>query len=276
MLSLIIVGDGAVGMAVAVALSPFYDEVILAGPPGTKEERQVFSSEGYLCGSCEFLHTSIEKIKKKGTVIVALKAFAISDALSNIDEFSDGEILCLSNGMGLEEQWSHLAPRVRYAVLSMGFRKTSPSSVLITEGALYCEKDGEAAKIFKSSGMPVVEVTGIDDMRWAKWYANSIINPIAALTGLANNKLMQAGLNRVILSLSSELAELMPSADSLSNGEQLLKWLLTNSSNRCSMLTDIENGLATEIDYMTGLCEKKLQGKCPTASILVSLIKSKT
>jgi ketopantoate reductase len=118
-------------------------------------------------------------------------------------------------------------------------------------------------------------VDNIDEVRWAKWYANSIINPIGALTGLANNRIVSARLRPIIDSLSRELSQIMPSGEALDRGNRLLEWLLKNSSNRCSMLQDMEKGLPTEISFLTGLCEKKLQGRCPTASVLVSLIRAR-
>ncbi len=276
MSTLVVVGDGAVGTAVAVALSSLFKEVILAGPPGTVEKRSVFSVKGIHHQSADILHTSIDRIAGKGYVVAALKAYAIKDTVKYIERFSTGKILCLSNGMGLEDEWAHLSPSIQYSVLSMGFRKTSSSTVLVSDGAIYCEKGDDIALLFGQSWMRVCEVNSIKDFRWAKWFANSIINPIGALVGLENNKLIEAGLKRLIVDLSSELAQLMPNKESLIEGRNILQWLLKNSPNRCSMLQDYENGSPTEIEFLTGLREKKLQNKCPVTSVLVSLIKAGT
>ncbi len=271
----IVVGDGAVGTAIAVALSAVSGEVILAGPPGTPGNRRVFSTEGELCQSAEIFHTAIDRIPGRGQVIAALKAFTIRDAAPHIREICDGRVICLSNGMGLSEEWGDLAGEVEYAVLSMGFRKIDPTTVLTTDGVVYCETCGEATGVFKPSGIPVREVTNINETRWAKWYANSIINPVAALSGLENDKLIEAGLRPLIEKLSLEVSEIMPSEEALIQGRSVLEWLLEYSSNKCSMLQDIEKGLPTEIDFLTGLCEKRLRDKCPAASILVSLVKAR-
>jgi len=272
---IVVVGDGSVGTAVAVALSCSGKEVILAGSPGTSAEKKTFVADGFIRRSAMLVHTGLDAVGSASTVVTALKAFDTGSAASLIKHICEGEIISLSNGMGLEKEWGDLAERVKYGVLSMGFRKVSSTRVFTTAGVLFCERGGVAADIFGSSGIPVEEVDNIDDIRWAKWYANSIINPIGALTGLANNRIVGAGLRPLINRLSRELSPVMPSGEALAGGNRLLEWLLEHSSNRCSMLQDVEKRLPTEISFLTGLCEKKLHDRCPTASVLVSLVKAR-
>ncbi len=274
MSSIIVVGDGSVGTAVAIALSACGGEVILAGPPGTPEKRRLFTVEGRFCQSAEILHTSIERVSFRGPVIAALKAFSIRGAVPHIENFIHGKIICLSNGMGLGKEWGKLAGEVEYAVLSMGFRKTDPTTVLTTDGIVFCQAGGEAAGVFTPSRIPVKEVEDIGELRWAKWYANSIVNPVGALSGLENNRIAESGLRPLIDKLSREISVLMPSRRALVEGQRILEWLLEHSSNKCSMLQDIERGLPTEIDFLTGLCETGSGGECPVAKQLVSDIKN--
>jgi ketopantoate reductase len=270
---LIVVGDGAVGTAVAVALSSCFGKVTLAGPPGTPEKMRVFATEGKLNRSAELLHTSIDRIHSRGIVVAALKAFTIAAASPFLKEIHEGSIICLSNGMGLDEEWGLSAEEVEYAVLSMGFRRIGPGTVLVEDGAVFCQAGKKASDVFMPSGMNVIEVENISDTRWAKWYANSIINPLGGLFGLENNKLVEAGLRPLIEKLSLEVSELMPSENAQTLGRAMLEWLLANSPNRCSMLQDILNGLPTEIDFLTGLCVRKLPGKCPVSARLVEAVK---
>lgn len=275
MRSIIVVGDGSVGTAVAVALSS-YSDVVLAGPAGTVPGRRKFTTEGMICRSAEVFHTAIDRVQVSGQVIVALKAGEIKGAVHNIGAFCSGDVICLSNGMGLSEEWGELENKVEYAVLSSGFRKTGPSTVLTTDGSVFCRSSGLVSQVFRNSGIPLQEVVNIQKFRWAKWYANSVINPIAALTGLKNDDLIPAGLQPLINALSLEVSQLMPSSASIVEGQRILDWLLENSSNRCSMLQDLERGRPTEIDFLTGLCVKRLQDKCPTATIIVSLVKARS
>ena len=272
--SIIVLGDGAVGTSLAVTLSAKNEDVILVGPRGTPERRRTYSTVGYLEQSAEITHTAIDRITKRGTVLVALKAFSIKKAVPDIKKICEGTPICFSNGMDLGEEWGDSDSDVEYAVLSIGFRKTGPLTVDTSDGLLYCSKGGETAELFASLQIPLCEVSDIDTFRWAKWYANSIINPIAALAGLENNRLTGAGLRPLIDLLAKEVAQLLPPGDALGEGNRILEWLLVNSKNRCSMLQDRENGKTTEIDFLTGLCRKKLPDKCPTAQVLISLLKA--
>ncbi|MCK5841471.1 MAG: hypothetical protein KAH31_04845 [Candidatus Sabulitectum sp.] len=276
MSDIVVVGHGAVGITVAVALSSSSRKIILAGPRGTPEGRQLYTAGGYINRSAEIFHTAIDRVSHRAVVVSALKAFSIRNAASDIRRISNGKILCLSNGMNLEEEWGELAGEVEYGVLSIGFRKTGQFSVSTTEGSIYGSARGDIAGLFRNSDIPFQEVAEINEFRWAKWYANSIINPIAALAGLENNKLIEAGLLPLITGLSLEVSKLMPTRESRVAGDDILTWLLKNSSNRCSMLQDIEKELPTEIDFLTGLCEKRLPGQCPRASVLTSLIRART
>ena len=276
MLSVIVVGDGAVGTAVAVALSSSAVTVTLAGPPGTPEQMRLFTVEGVFRKSAEILHTSVDRISSRAPVVVALKAFSIREARQYIERLSQGKIVCLSNGMGLDDEWGDLADKVEYAVLSMGFRKIEPATVLTTDGVVFCETGSKAEGIFAPSLIPVKEVTDMIGLRWSKWFANSIINPVGALYGLENNRLVQAGFRPLIQRLSNELSECMPSMKTVHQGKKLLEWLLEHSTNKCSMLQDIENGHPTEIDFLTGLCVMRSGKDCPEANRLVSAIKSRS
>ena len=242
-------GDGAVGTAAAVALSSSY-RVILAGPPGTPEEETVHTVEGETDAS--FLHTGVDRVEEADCVVAALKAYVISDAVPYIAGFCRGPVICVSNGMGLEREWGSLSPRVEYAVLTSGFRKTGPFSVAASPGLLYCASGGAAESIFTGTFFRILPVNHIQETRWAKWYANSIINPLGAITGKPNNRLRNSELGWMIEPLEKELATMMPTGSSLALGREMLYWLLENSANVCSMRQDVESGLKTEVDYLTG------------------------
>jgi len=268
------VGDGAVGTAVAVAFFGKYRNIFLAGPPEVTPKKSLFSVKGVYNSEALIEHIPITIIPDSvDCVVLALKAFDIEDVVPVLAELNNCKFICLSNGMGFDNYLKNLS--VEYAVLSMGFNRQSYSTINTSRGSLFCKIGSEIAGIFKNSSIPVVEVPDIAEYRWCKWYANSIINPIAALTGLANNQLLESGLKDLIAGLSVELEKLMPSEKTILQGKQLLNWLLENSTNKCSMLQDLEKGNSTEIDYLTGLAVNNLPGRCPTALNLVTLIKAK-
>lgn len=266
-----VVGDGAVGIAVAVALSEV-SRVTLAGPPGTIPMIRSFSVPLWRKKSVEILHTAIDIIPPVDITIASLKAYDISKASVHISS----PVICLSNGMGLSAEWGSFPFPVEYAPLTTGFRKTGPHSVEVSPGMVYCRTGGVAWNLFRDTKLGVEGVEDVSPYRWAKWYANSIINPIGALTGLPNNKLEASPMGHFIDKLEQELAPLMPTEESLSLGKEMLHWLLKNSPNRCSMLQDLENHRRTEIDFLTGYAVAKHPGRCPAASYITSEIRSRT
>jgi len=270
-----VVGDGAVGKAAAVALS-VNCTVVLVGPPGTPESFLPINVSGDRPLTASIRHSGLDTVKGPVTVVAALKAYDISEAVPFIRRFSAGPIVCLSNGMGLEEEWGSMAPKIEYAVLTAGFTNTGPSTVTAVPGSIYCSSGGVAEHLFSNTFLNMVPVPDIEAVRWAKWYANSIINPLGALAGIPNDQLRNSKSGLLIGELEKELAPLMPSGSSLEKGREMLNWLLDHSPNRCSMLQDIEAGRETEIDFLTGFCVKKLRDRCPAASRVVNLVKSRT
>lgn len=270
--SIAVAGDGAVGIAVAVALSSEVSRVILAGPPGTTETMGRFSAPHWRKDPVEILHTAIDHVPPVNITIAALKAYDIREASVHIPS----PVICLSNGMGLSAQWGPFPFPVEYAPITTGFRKTGLRSVEVSAGRVCCRTGGMAWNLFKDT-LPGVE--GVEDIaphRWAKWYANSIINPIGALTGLPNNRLEGSHMGHFIEELEQELAPLMPTEESLFLGKGMLHWLLEKSPNRCSMLQDLENHRPTEIDFLTGYAVRNHPGHCPAAGYITSEIRSRT
>ncbi len=243
------VGDGAVGTAVAVALSSSFN-VALAGPPGTGAGEVELSVEGH--GNACVPYTGIDAAGETRMVIAALKAFDIRGAVPFIEEFCRGAVICLSNGMGLEAEWGSLGDAVEYAILTSGFRSTRRFSVSHSPAELYCLRNGNSEKIFQGTFLKTESREDLTDVRWAKWYANSIINPLGALTGMPNDKIRGSSMGHLIEPLGKELEQSMPSMNSVILGKEMLNRLLEHSTNFCSMLQDTEAGRKTEIDFLTG------------------------
>lgn len=187
--------------------------------------------------------------------------------------------ICLTNGMGLEEEWGESwKERVEPAVLTAGFNIRNSNFIKTTEGDLIVLSGGRAEELFNESSFHVVPTEDMEIVRWSKWLANSVINPLGALSDLRNNRLLQAGLGAIADTLFTELTCVIP-ADlrdaAVEKAEEMLGFLLESSSNRCSMLQDILAGRRTEIDFLTGFHEKQLQDKCPTAASVTGLIRAR-
>jgi len=275
--SVVIWGDGAVGKGLAVALSGFWN-VFLAGPLGSGTGKMKLESNGVFPGEAV-----IDKIETGEAVhcdycVVALKAYDLKSAAEPAMKSTDGRCICLSNGMGLEKEWGvSWEERVEPAVLTAGFYLRDSNFVETTQGDLIVSSGGEAEKLFQESPFKVVPTAEMEIVRWSKWLTNSVINPLGAISQKKNNQLLEAGLGTVADKLFIELVEVIPESIRVSAKEkasEMLDFLLNSSSNRCSMLQDILEGRKTEIDFLTGLCEKQFGQRCPAASVLTDMVKA--
>lgn len=276
--SVIIWGDGSVGIGLAVALSTDFN-VLLAGPHGSGRGRMKLTSSGAFSGI-----GTIEKVESGDRIhcdycVVALKAYDLAYAAKPAMDSSDDRCICLTNGMGLEEKWGESwRERVEPAVLTAGFHLLNRCSVETAEGDLIVSSGGRAYDLFKESSLHVVQTLEMEIVRWSKWLTNSVINPLGALSGLRNNQLLKAGLGTAADVLFMELIEVIPAVHrdaAAAKAREMMDFLLGYSPNRCSMLQDIISGRRTEIDFLTGLYEKKLREKFPTASLVTDLVKSR-
>lgn len=277
--SAVVWGDGAVGKGLAVALSGYLN-ILLVGPAGSGRGTIEIEAAGAIHGKA-----AVEKIESGDQIhcdycIAALKAYDLKSAAESVMKSTDGCCICLTNGMGLEEEWGESwEERVEPAVLTAGFLLRNSNFVETTEGDLIVSSGGNAEELFIRSPLHVVSTEEMEIARWSKWLANSVINPLGALSGLRNNQLFKAGLKAVADTLFTELTQVIPSElrDAAAvKAEEMLDFLFESSSNRCSMLQDIVAGRRTEIDFLTGLHEKRLQVKCPTAASVTDLVRTRT
>lgn len=262
------------GRGLAVALSRSAD-VTLVGPEGAGRKTLELRATGAIEGS-----TSVRRLEpfdrpEAGIGILAVKAFDMAEACRHIGHID--RILCVSNGIGFEEELSAtLVRRLRFAPLTYGFRRVG-DSVEVSAGKVFIQRSSTFLELFAESGLELEAVNNITAVRWAKWIVNSVINPLGSLTALPNNRLAGAGLKGLMDQLLEELRQPVPEElrkEALGTARAMLARLLADSGNRCSMLQDIDSGRRTEVDYLTGLCEKRLPGRCPTAYALSSLVRA--
>ncbi len=272
--SVIIWGDGAVGTGLAVALSSSFN-VLIAGPPGSGRGRIKLVSSGACSGS-----VVIEKVESGDNIncdycVVALKAYDLKCAAKPVMDSCEDRCICLSNGMGLEEEWGESwKDRVEPAVLTAGFHLLDRYSVEIAEGDLIVSAGGRAEELFRESSLHVVPTFEMEIVRWSKWLVNSVINPLGALSGLRNNQLLGAGLGTAVDTLFTELVGVIPAVhrdSAAKKAREMMDFLLQSQPNMCSMLQDVLSGRRTEIDFMTGLYKKNLKDRCPAAAIVSDL-----
>jgi len=277
-------GNGSVGSGLALILSENC-EVTLLGPPGCAAGTLFLRSEGAMACSAAVQQLPADSPPSGDYSVIAVKAGDLSSlaVLMGSGRTSAGgsflPALCITNGMGLESAWGSGWERdIEPAVLTAGFRLLDGGVVKISPGRIIVEENGIGDILFSSTSLETAATDRMEIVRWAKWLANSVINPIGALSGLRNNQLKGAGLQPLMESLTDELLSVVPSGmkqEVRDLAGEMLEFLLSRSDNYCSMLQDVQSGRETEIDYLTGLCRGSHPSSCRVASALVSLVRAR-
>jgi ketopantoate reductase len=267
-------GDGAVGTALSVILAGAGRDVVLVGPPGSGSGDIDVAAAGALEGSARIAHLESDRRVDADVSVVAVKAFdlaAVSGAASR-----SREVVCATNGLGLEREWTEDWTRVERMVLTSGYRLTGPRRVETFPGSTHVEEGGTADSLFGASAPGIERHPDIEPVVWAKWLVNSVLNPFGALTGAENDRLPGLGLEHSMNLVFEELSALVPGEFGprvVAAAREMLRSLTSGSGNRCSMLQDLDRGSRTEIDFMTGYAEKVKPGGCPLARLLTDLVK---
>ncbi|EFC37549.1 3-methyl-2-oxobutanoate hydroxymethyltransferase [Naegleria gruberi] len=131
---------------------------------------------------------------------------------------------------------------------------------------------------------------------WMKLIINSTINPLASLYQIENGNLLQnlalQNLMKILIKEQVNILRMIPGAiDSLATAqemkdksieqvvyEKVMKICELTSSNRCSMLVDLENQNETEIMYLNGAfveLANKFKIDSPSNKMIVELITAK-
>jgi ketopantoate reductase len=276
MLRIAVWGDGAVGTALASALSGV-GSVLLVGPPGSGSGRVPVESLGSFRRTATVDHAeSGGGMPHVDISLLAMKAHHIGEVAREARACSD-TVACLSNGMGLDRAWGEGWDLVEKCVVVGGFETTARFRVMVHPGGFLAQTGGTAGRLLASAGLEVREVEDIDLWRWVKWLVNSSLNPVAALSGLANDELAPAGLEPLVRMLAREIEDAVPPGKRAAASREagsMLDFLLSESRNRCSMLQDLDSGRTTEIRYMTGLAAGMPGPGHPLASAVTDMVEA--
>jgi len=226
-------------------------------------------------------------------ILLTVKAYDTRQAVTEAQILVENKsvLLCLQNGLGMEEIASEIIGRDRVlrGVTTNGALLKEPGLVMHTGkgetiiGELngkITEKTQNIAEAFSKAGLPTRVTNNIEGTVWTKILINTGINPFGALTGMKNGELIKI----------PELKELM--AETVVEGinvarkinvklegdpvSLMIKTAEMTAQNKNSMLQDIEKGKRTEIDFINGAISnlgKRRGVKTPLNNLLTHLVK---
>ncbi len=205
-------------------------------------------------------------------VVVAVKAYDTVSAVDVVRHVArrGALVLSLQNGIGpleILEQRLGGAYTVLGVVAYVGARRVSDNEVEYAGGRrlVVGPRRGEAAgpevdelaELLRRGGFDVEVVSDVEPWRWDKLAVNAAVNPITAVLGVPNGAIARS---EHLMGLAENVVrevELVARAEGVKLPRDPLAALReaveATSSNKSSMLQDIEARRPTEVDFINGV-----------------------
>ncbi|MGQ9459707.1 MAG: ketopantoate reductase family protein [Candidatus Bathyarchaeaceae archaeon] len=226
-------------------------------------------------------------------ILLTVKAYDTRQAVREARALMENNsvLLCLQNGLGMEEIASELVGRdmVMRGVTTNGALLEEPGLVVhtgkgeTTIGELngkITERVQRIAEVFSRADLPTRATNNIRGTVWTKILINAGINPFGALTGMKNGELIAVPeLKELMTETVIEGANVATKFNVKLEGDPVSLMIRTaemTAKNKNSMLQDIEKGKRTEIDFINGAISnlgKRVGVKTPLNNLLTHLVK---
>lgn len=285
-----ILGAGAIGRLFACKLAHAgFDPVLVVrhGQPGSVEQvlrRQRVESRIRLATVGV---TALGPASVKG-MFVTTKA---NDAAAAVDSAAHtlapgAPVILLHNGMGVREQLSASRPALNLLAGTTTEGAYLEGNVLVHAGVgdTVIGRQGEAQPDWfaplADSDERFSWTADIDNALWKKLLVNCAINPLTAIHRCPNGQLLEdPALRQALEQVCRELAAVSAARGNDAAAREVSDWakqvIRQTATNQSSMLQDVINHRATEIDFITGFLLReadRLGVPCPhNASLLREL-----
>jgi 2-dehydropantoate 2-reductase len=232
-----------------------------------------------------------EKLKDTKLALVLVKSWQTERAATQLRGIlsADGIALTLQNGLGNGEILrAALSPeRTALGVTTYGATVLGPGKVKPGgEGVISVGEHSRLAgllRVLEEGGFILQQLADLSGLIWGKLVINVAINPLTALIGVQNGKLLESpSLTHLMGMAAREAAEVANKLevplhfnDPAQAAEAVAE---ATGENLSSMLQDIRRGAPTEIDALCGAVvqeAKKLQIATPVNEMLQKLIQGK-
>lgn len=266
---IVVFGAGAMGSFFGGLLSARHDVLLV----GRANHVQAMRAHGLrIAGKTVLIAkpgaaTKLPRDAEPDLVIVSTKAYDTAAAMISLRRLVDtATFLTLQNGLDNPDVIAKSARRVVAGTTSHGVTFVAPG--VIRHAGVGDTVIGRWRGVGRDDVVRLRDIladAGIrtritDDVRselWGKVVVNASINPLAALAGVPNGRLVrERRLKWILEDVCREAATVARSDGAAVDVEQLLHRTVLvarrTASNRASMLQDLERGRRTEIDAITG------------------------
>lgn len=309
--SVLIIGAGAVGVAIAASLASEEMEVAVLSASRTADAIEkngvkrcgIFSEITIPSGAVKVYRTYEEIKTGFNYVIISSKTMANAEIAAklaaNRDIIADnGKIVIFQNGWGNNDEYLKYFDKseIYNARIITGFQRVTPENSKVTVhtapillGSLY-GADNEVmaplANAINLSGIPSEVSADIGKALWAKMLFNTTLNPLGAILNVSYGELSESEHARMIMDSLIEETYAVLAAEKYETFWKTAdeykevfygKLVPDTYKHRSSTLQDIEKKQKTEIDTLNG-CIIRLAKKngidVPTHNMIYKLIKA--
>jgi 2-dehydropantoate 2-reductase len=226
-------------------------------------------------------------------IIIFVKTYDTEEAVKGIVQEIDKTsiILSLQNGIGSKDIIAKHIPedRIVYGSTSIGATRVNSNTVRlggmgdVVIGGANKESVAIVGRILKKAEFNVNISVNPDEVVWKKAIINAGINPLGALLGVPNGKIIETEYGRRLQEeIVREAVKVAAGIKLVLDAEQMIEQTRNvcknTSQNLCSMLQDISAGRRTEIDSINGFIIKFGKMKSiatPYNDVIYNLIKAK-
>lgn len=276
MMKIGIIGAGSIGLLFASQLSEGFTVIIYTR---TKKQAEEINENGIIVWKeMKAQRVNVKAIAfdqwkgEEEITILAVKQYQLNDVLIKMKQFNKNinHLLFLQNGMGHLKLLPEInADNIYLGSIEHGAFKENSFTVRhngegITNLAVFKGDStflSEIASMFPAD-FPAIIQENYYKMLLNKLVINAVINPLTAVLQVRNGELIKNQYYfQVLKDLFLEISQVL----NLKNSEEYLQKIIrvcqNTSSNRSSMLKDLESGRQTEVDAILGflLEERKNQ-----------------
>lgn len=237
--------------------------------------------------------TKLPRGAKPDVVLVSTKAYDTESAMVHLRPFAKSALfVTLQNGLDNADTIARSAERVVAGTTSHGVTFLGPGEIRhagVGETVIGPWKGVDEADLVRlrdvldDIGIPTRVTSDVRTELWAKVVLNASINPLAALAGVPNGRLVRERWLREAVEIVSREAVTAARAEGakLDPAEILHRTLLVarrTAANRSSMLQDLDAGRRTEIDAITGAvvaAAERRRLEVPVNRVVLALVRAR-
>jgi 2-dehydropantoate 2-reductase len=236
----------------------------------------------------------VREAEPADVVLVLTKAYKTKGIAVQVAEVlvPGGLVVTLQNGLGSREALTVEVNKnnLTYGVTTQGatveaagaIRHGGSGPTHLAARPAVADRVAALAEVFNAAGLPTHTADDLQSLVWGKLAINAGINPVTALLGIPNGRILDSAYATGLMRDAAHEVEQIAAAMEIdlpfaSAADEAVAVAEATAENRSSMLQDISRGAPTEVDAICGAVIRAGQAvdvPTPTTIMLYRLLKA--